>query len=97
MERIGRMGFNLKLDGLGLPFIGLTQETLSTCLDLMKLEKLEIGGIKGRALNLQIQSLYQEFLDSYKIFTEKPYDCLDITNTVRIIMCAGTAHMHGGE
>ncbi|XP_015248307.1 PREDICTED: dynein heavy chain 9, axonemal [Cyprinodon variegatus] len=57
------------------------KETLTTCLDLMKLEKLEIGGIKGRALNLQIQSLYQEFLDSYKIFTEKPYDCLDITNT----------------
>ncbi|MED6270954.1 hypothetical protein CHARACLAT_015472 [Characodon lateralis] len=56
------------------------KDILSTSLDLMKLEKLEIGGIRGRALSLQIQLLYQEFLESYKFFTDKPYDCLDITN-----------------
>ncbi|XP_032430935.1 dynein axonemal heavy chain 9 [Xiphophorus hellerii] len=56
------------------------KDILSTYLDLMKLEKLEIGGVRGRALSLQIQSLYQEFLDSYRVFTEKPYDCLDGTN-----------------
>uniref|UniRef100_A0A3Q2SZQ2 Dynein axonemal heavy chain 9 n=1 Tax=Fundulus heteroclitus TaxID=8078 RepID=A0A3Q2SZQ2_FUNHE len=56
------------------------KDILSTSLDLKKLEKLEIGGIRGKALSLQIQLLYQEFLDSYKLLTEKPYDCLDITN-----------------
>ncbi|CAG5911397.1 unnamed protein product [Menidia menidia] len=53
---------------------------LSTAVDLLKLEKLEIGGIQGRALNQRVQLLYQEFLDTYKSFIEKPYDCLDISN-----------------
>uniref|UniRef100_A0A4W6G4C0 Dynein axonemal heavy chain 17 n=1 Tax=Lates calcarifer TaxID=8187 RepID=A0A4W6G4C0_LATCA len=45
-----------------------------------KLEKLEIGGVKGRALSQQVQLLHQEFVDTYKFFTEKPYDCLDLNN-----------------
>lgn len=58
-------------------------------MDLLKLEKLEIGGVRGRALSQQIQLLYQEFVDTYKSFTEKPYDCLDVNNMVQIIMITG--------
>ncbi|XP_076002796.1 dynein axonemal heavy chain 9 [Genypterus blacodes] len=53
---------------------------LLMAVDLLKLEKVEIGGIQGRGLSQQVQSLHQEFLDTYKCFTEKPYDCLDLNN-----------------
>lgn len=81
-----------------LPCVASSQDILSTYLDLMKLEKLEIGGVRGRALSLQIQSLYQEFLDSYRVFTEKPYDCLDGTNMVCITAVdCGTLSMPAGK
>ncbi|XP_075314376.1 dynein axonemal heavy chain 9 [Odontesthes bonariensis] len=56
------------------------KDILLTTLDLLKLEKLEIGGIQGRALSHQVLALHQEFMDTYKFFIEKPYDCLDICN-----------------
>lgn len=57
--------------------------------DLLKLEKLEIGGVRGRALSQQVQLLHQEFVDTYKFFTEKPYDCLDLNNKVQSIRITG--------
>lgn len=65
------------------------QDILLTAVDLLKLEKLEIGGVRGRALGQQVQQLQQEFTDTYKFFTEKPYDCLDVNNMVRMIMIIG--------
>ncbi|XP_044194722.1 dynein heavy chain 9, axonemal isoform X6 [Thunnus albacares] len=56
------------------------KDILLTAVDLLKLEKLEIGGVRGRALSQQVQLLHQEFADTYKFFTEKPYDCLDLCN-----------------
>uniref|UniRef100_A0A7N6A473 Dynein heavy chain 9, axonemal n=1 Tax=Anabas testudineus TaxID=64144 RepID=A0A7N6A473_ANATE len=56
------------------------KEILLTAVDLLKLEKLEIGGVRGRALSQQVQLLHQEFMDIYKFFTEKSYDCLDLNN-----------------
>ncbi|XP_054619923.1 dynein axonemal heavy chain 9-like isoform X2 [Dunckerocampus dactyliophorus] len=59
-----------------------TEDILLTAVDFLKLEKLEIGGDRGRALSKQVQLLYQGFRDCFKIFTEKPYDldCLDLNN-----------------
>uniref|UniRef100_A0A8C9XQ20 Dynein axonemal heavy chain 17 n=1 Tax=Sander lucioperca TaxID=283035 RepID=A0A8C9XQ20_SANLU len=56
------------------------KDVLLTAVDLLKLEKLEIGGVRGRALSQQVQLLHQEFVDTYRLFTEKPYDCLDLDN-----------------
>uniref|UniRef100_A0A7N6A5B3 Dynein, axonemal, heavy chain 9 n=1 Tax=Anabas testudineus TaxID=64144 RepID=A0A7N6A5B3_ANATE len=58
----------------------IKREILLTAVDLLKLEKLEIGGVRGRALSQQVQLLHQEFMDIYKFFTEKSYDCLDLNN-----------------
>lgn len=63
----------------GMPSL---QDILLTAVDLLKLEKLEIGGVRGRALSQQVQQLHQEFTDTYKFLTEKPYDCLDMNNMV---------------
>ncbi|XP_059180294.1 dynein axonemal heavy chain 9-like [Centropristis striata] len=57
------------------------KDVLLTAVDLLKLEKLEIGGVRGRVLSQQVQTLHQQFMDTYKLFTEKPYDCLDLSNT----------------
>ncbi|XP_068161051.1 dynein axonemal heavy chain 9 [Antennarius striatus] len=56
------------------------QDILLSAVDLLKLEKLEMGGVRGRSLSQQVQSLHQEFVDAFKSFTEKPYDCLDLNN-----------------
>ncbi|XP_051927996.1 dynein heavy chain 9, axonemal [Hippocampus zosterae] len=56
------------------------QDILLAAVDFLNLEKLEIGGLRGRALNQQVQLLHQEFMDHFKILTEKPYDCLDLQN-----------------
>uniref|UniRef100_A0AAX7TU92 Dynein axonemal heavy chain 17 n=1 Tax=Astatotilapia calliptera TaxID=8154 RepID=A0AAX7TU92_ASTCA len=60
--------------------VKIIKDILLTAVDLLKLEKLEIGGVRGRALSQQVQQLQQEFTDTYKFFTEKPYDCLDVNN-----------------
>ncbi|KAI1896620.1 hypothetical protein AGOR_G00096650 [Albula goreensis] len=56
------------------------ENLLVTALDMMKLEKIEFGGIRGKMLSQQVLCMYEEFLEKYRIFTEKSYDCLDTTN-----------------
>ncbi|XP_077481740.1 dynein axonemal heavy chain 9 isoform X2 [Stigmatopora argus] len=56
------------------------EDILQSSVDLLKLEKLEIGGIRGRALSQQLKLLHKEFVDHFKILTEKPYNCLDLNN-----------------
>nr|XP_006635186.1 PREDICTED: dynein heavy chain 9, axonemal isoform X1 [Lepisosteus oculatus] len=56
------------------------KDVLLTTLDMLKLEKIEFGGIRGKALSQQVLSIYEEFQEVYKIFTERNYDCLDTDN-----------------
>ncbi|XP_034427399.1 dynein heavy chain 9, axonemal [Hippoglossus hippoglossus] len=57
------------------------KDILLTALDMLKLEKLVIGAVRGSALSEQVQLLHQDFADTFKFITEKPYDCLDLNNT----------------
>ncbi|NXY74435.1 DYH9 protein, partial [Glareola pratincola] len=59
----------------------MVEDVLTTALDLMKLEKIEFSGIKGKALGQQVLDMYEEFQEAYKVFAERTYDCLDLTNT----------------
>lgn len=68
---------------LNLCVLPLTlKDLLATALDLMKLEKIEFSGIKGKALGQQVLDMYEEFQEAYNVFAERTYDCLDLTNTV---------------
>lgn len=58
------------------------KDLLATALDLMKLEKIEFSGIKGKTLGQQVLDMYEEFQEAYKLFSERTYDCLDLTNMV---------------
>lgn len=53
-----------------------------TALDIEKLEKLEFSGIKGKSLSQQVLSMYEEFQEAYKVFSDRTYDCLDVANMV---------------
>uniref|UniRef100_A0A8C3KG70 Dynein axonemal heavy chain 9 n=1 Tax=Calidris pygmaea TaxID=425635 RepID=A0A8C3KG70_9CHAR len=60
----------------------MVEDLLATALDLMKLEKIEFSGIKGKALSQQVLDMYEEFQEAYRVFAERTYDCLDLTNMV---------------
>ncbi|OWK51882.1 Dynein heavy chain 9, axonemal, partial [Lonchura striata] len=58
----------------------MVQNLLSTALDLAELEKIEFGGTRGKALGQQVLDMYEEFQESYQVFSERAYDCLDLAN-----------------
>ncbi|NXA80882.1 DYH9 protein, partial [Thryothorus ludovicianus] len=55
---------------------------LTTALDLTELEKIEFGGMKGKALGQQVLAMSEEFQEGYQVFSERAYDCLDLANVV---------------
>jgi len=60
---------------------------METALEFMKLEKIELGGIKGKVLSQQVIQLFDEFNEQYKVFTERSYDCLDTASNVSNLLC----------
>ncbi|XP_072167681.1 dynein beta chain, ciliary [Diadema setosum] len=48
-----------------------------TTVEFSKLEKTEMGGMKGRMLSQQVEKIHEEFQECAKVFTERPYDGLD--------------------
>jgi dynein heavy chain len=46
-------------------------------MDLLRLEKVEIGGVKGKALSSRIVKIFEEFKDEFEKFSNKKYDPLD--------------------
>lgn len=49
----------------------------NTILEFTKLEKVEIGGLKGRKLSARVTAVYAEFQACYSQFSTKSYDVLD--------------------
>jgi predicted small integral membrane protein len=46
------------------------------------LEKVEIGGIKGKMLSHQVVEIFEEFTEYFAVFGNRTYDGLDATNKV---------------
>jgi dynein heavy chain len=55
----------------------LLQCFFDTVLEFMKLEKVEIGGLKGRLLSSRVVSVFAEFSEHLSMFGSKTYDALD--------------------
>ncbi|XP_067673689.1 dynein beta chain, ciliary-like [Haliotis asinina] len=53
------------------------KDLMETALEMMKLEKIELGGIKGKSLSAQVVQIFEEFNEVYKVFSDRSYDCLD--------------------
>lgn len=56
----------------------ILRSILGTQLEFSKLEKVEIGGIKGRLLSQKCEEVFEEFNKSYNIFNNIQYDVLDL-------------------
>uniref|UniRef100_A0A3Q3KPD6 Dynein heavy chain tail domain-containing protein n=1 Tax=Monopterus albus TaxID=43700 RepID=A0A3Q3KPD6_MONAL len=54
-----------------------------TTLDFLKLEKVELGGSRGKILSEVVFSMNEEFQDRWRALRESKYDPLDCTNNVR--------------
>ncbi|XP_008058125.2 dynein heavy chain 9, axonemal-like [Carlito syrichta] len=67
----------VRLDGF-LGQLHVVEDLLKTVLDFHKLGKLEFSGIRGNALSQQVQQMYEEFQEIYRVFSESSYDCLDL-------------------
>lgn len=52
-----------------------------TVIEFLKLEKIEIGGLKGRTLSGRITQVSLEFNQCFSIFASKTYDVLDPDDT----------------
>uniref|UniRef100_H3BBD5 Dynein axonemal heavy chain 17 n=1 Tax=Latimeria chalumnae TaxID=7897 RepID=H3BBD5_LATCH len=52
-----------------------------TAIEMLKLEKVELGGIRGNLLGSKVHAIYDEFLELLKIFVECKYDPLDPTES----------------
>ncbi|KAJ8945230.1 hypothetical protein NQ318_011210 [Aromia moschata] len=68
--------FNERLD--------LVRKILGTQLEFSKLEKVEIGGIKGRWLSQKCMDIFEEFNKAYMVFANITYEILDLKE-LRII------------
>ena len=52
-----------------------------------KLEKVELGGIKGKMLSHQVVEIFTEFQEAFAVFGNSTYDGLDATNKVQGKTC----------
>jgi dynein heavy chain len=46
-------------------------------IDFLRLEKVEIAGVKGKALSARVFKIFEEFKDEFEKFSNKKYDPLD--------------------
>ena len=43
----------------------------------MRLEKVEIGGVKGKTLTVKVMKIFEDFKEEFEKFNNKKYDPLD--------------------
>nr|XP_054595116.1 dynein axonemal heavy chain 11 [Nothobranchius furzeri] len=58
----------------------MIKELFATALDFLKLEKVELGGSRGKILNQMVFSMNDEFLDRWRTLRESKYDPLDYSD-----------------
>uniref|UniRef100_A0A665VXX9 Dynein axonemal heavy chain 11 n=1 Tax=Echeneis naucrates TaxID=173247 RepID=A0A665VXX9_ECHNA len=61
----------------------MIEELFATALDFLKLEKIELGGSRGKVLSEMVFSMNEEFHDRWRALRESKYDPLDYSNDVR--------------
>lgn len=58
----------------------IVEDLFSTAMEFAKLEKVELGGIKGKMLSHQVVEIFAEFSEIFSVFGNRTYDGLDPTN-----------------
>lgn len=60
----------------------LHQELYKTAIEFLKLEKIELGGVRGNILGSQVAQIYDEVFELVKVFADCKYDPLDPGDSV---------------
>ncbi|KAK5608169.1 hypothetical protein CRENBAI_003200 [Crenichthys baileyi] len=58
----------------------MIEDIFATALDFLKLEKVELGGSRGKILSEMVFSMSEEFHDHWRTLRESKYDPFDYTN-----------------
>ena len=58
------------------------QELFACALDFLKLERVELGGSRGKLLGEMVFTMNEEFHDRWRALRESKYDPLDYTKEV---------------
>ncbi|XP_038597832.1 LOW QUALITY PROTEIN: dynein heavy chain 17, axonemal [Tachyglossus aculeatus] len=53
------------------------EELYQTAIEFLKLEKMELGGVRGNSLGHLVQQIYEEVFELVKVFADCKYDPLD--------------------
>lgn len=53
------------------------QSLYKTAIEFLKLEKIELGGVRGNILGRAVTQIYDEVFELVKVFAECKYDPLD--------------------
>ena len=53
---------------------------------MLRLEKVEIGGVKGKALSARVVKIFEEFKEEFEKFSNKKYDPLDTKSDVNFLI-----------
>ena len=53
------------------------KDLFKTCIEFLRLEKVEFGGVKGKALSARVVIIYDEFKTEFEKFGNKKYDPLE--------------------
>uniref|UniRef100_A0A3Q1K2D2 Dynein axonemal heavy chain 11 n=1 Tax=Anabas testudineus TaxID=64144 RepID=A0A3Q1K2D2_ANATE len=61
----------------------MIEDLFAIALDFLKLEKVELGGSRGKVLSEMVFSMNEEFHDRWRALRESKYDPLDYTKDVR--------------
>ena len=64
------------------------KEFFRTAQQFLKLEKVEIGGIHGKALCNRITFVHEEFKELYAVFSNRTYDSLDPQGKDYCLFCS---------
>lgn len=55
----------------------LHQDLYKTAIEFLKLEKIELGGVRGNILGSLVTQMYDEVFELVKVFADCKYDPLD--------------------
>lgn len=61
--------------------VNLILEFFRSSIEMMNLEKVEIGGIRGHSLSSQVVTLFEEFQELHKTMSEADFDPLNPEET----------------
>lgn len=67
---------------MGVFFSPLPQDLYKTAIEFLKLEKIELGGVRGNILGSMVTQIYDEVFELVKVFAECKYDPLDPGDSV---------------